>query len=314
MVYLKNIAIALPKTVATPTEHAAHLGLSAAQAKVYEKIYGLAQFPIYEGDIIELMLPPAKQVLAQTDPAKIALIIYPHTIPFVGPFNRVLLTLQRRLGLEHALSFALTSNNCVGPLTALEIAQYFLKKQGDPEAEALILMGEQAYSPSCRLIRNSSITGDAAAAVVVSQQKGDEVLDTLVRVHGEYAEVFKTDEADPVKVKAFEQNYVPFLARVIEDILRKNKLSLEQIKLIIPHNVNLLSWANVSKLLGLPLEKIYLKNVSRTAHCFGADLFLNYVAAQEDARLAEGDYYLTVTVGLGAYFAAALLRKGGGAR
>ncbi len=45
--------------------------------------------------------------------------------------------------------------------------------------------------------------------------------------------------------------------------------------LVLPHNVNRYSWSTTARLLGLPLDRIYLENVPKTGHCFCADPFIN---------------------------------------
>ncbi|MEO3806054.1 3-oxoacyl-[acyl-carrier-protein] synthase III C-terminal domain-containing protein [Nonomuraea sp. B1E8] len=52
------------------------------------------------------------------------------------------------------------------------------------------------------------------------------------------------------------------------------------------------------------LDRLYLDNLSKVGHCFGADAFINYCSARADGRLTPGDRYLMTAVGLGATFSA----------
>jgi 3-oxoacyl-[acyl-carrier-protein] synthase-3 len=112
----------------------------------------------------------------------------------------------------------------------------------------------------------------------------------------------------PEESQVFEQEYVPLLSQTILRAVEKAHLDLCDIKLILPHNVNLISWEKTAKALNFPYSKIYLNNIRKYAHCFGSDILINFVDANESSRLKTGDYYLMVTVGLGATFAAAVFK------
>jgi len=70
----------------------------------------------------------------------------------------------------------------------------------------------------------------------------------------------------------------------------------------------LLSWYQVAAAIHMPIEKIYLKNISKTGHCFGSDPFINLKDGISAGLISPGDYYLLVTVGLGATFSAILFQ------
>ncbi len=112
----------------------------------------------------------------------------------------------------------------------------------------------------------------------------------------------------PEESKLFEKKYVPLLSETILSAIKNAGLTLNDIRLILPHNVNLISWENTAKSMNFPLEKIYLKNVKKYAHCFGADIFINFSDALAEEKLKPGDYYVMATVGLGATFAAAVFQ------
>jgi 3-oxoacyl-[acyl-carrier-protein] synthase III len=60
--------------------------------------------------------------------------------------------------------------------------------------------------------------------------------------------------------------------------------------------------------LGLDRDRVYLDNISRYAHCFCSDPFLNLATLRAEGRLAPGHYLLTA-VGLGATYAAMVVEK-----
>jgi 3-oxoacyl-[acyl-carrier-protein] synthase III len=87
---------------------------------------------------------------------------------------------------------------------------------------------------------------------------------------------------------------------VLRDAVHDAGLTLDDIAVILPHNVNRVSWARVARLLGLPEERVYLDNVPALGHCFSADSFINYVDARATGRLRRGDAYVMAAAGTGA--------------
>ena len=120
-------------------------------------------------------------------------------------------------------------------------------------------------------------------------------------MQGRYAKGVWSDKAD---LAHFSKYYPCYLADVIQTALAKAKLTLSDMKFIFPHNVNVLSWSKVLNLLDAPADLLYSDNISRTAHCFGSDPFINFRDAVDAGKLAPGDKYILASSGLGAAFSA----------
>jgi 3-oxoacyl-[acyl-carrier-protein] synthase-3 len=81
-------------------------------------------------------------------------------------------------------------------------------------------------------------------------------------------------------------------------------LTLDDISLIFPHNVNRITWVHLCKHLGIPVDRVFLENIPNIGHNFCADTFLNYRTARDLGRLRDGDRYIMAVVGLGGTFSA----------
>jgi 3-oxoacyl-[acyl-carrier-protein] synthase-3 len=79
---------------------------------------------------------------------------------------------------------------------------------------------------------------------------------------------------------------------------------VDQLSLILPHNVNVVSWRRMCRRIGFPVERVVLDNVPVTGHNFAADPFVNYHTAARRGLLRRGDTYLVAAAGLGAIFSA----------
>ena len=300
----------IPETRLRVMENLQRFNLTAAEAKVYAKFYGLEEIP-YAEDLAtaDLVLYSIKALLDKTQIQlkDVKYLIHAHTAKVITRFGRsIVCELKDKLKLQHAIAFGTSMNNCASTLNAFEMAKQLLQQE-DRNAKAIVVVGERAFTPTVQVIPNTSITADASAAVLLSlSAKQSCLLHLEMHTAGQYSQgVWLSVEAS----RDFEKQYVILLSRTILRAVSKAGLTLNDIKIILPHNVNLISWANTAKYIDYPLSKIYLENVRKYAHCFGADIIINYVDALKAGRLKRGDYYLMVTVGLGATFAAAVFQS-----
>ncbi|MEV0911050.1 3-oxoacyl-[acyl-carrier-protein] synthase III C-terminal domain-containing protein [Streptomyces hokutonensis] len=214
----------------------------------------------------------------------------------------VLHEVRRETGLRHARTFAVTEHACAAGLFAIDMAGMLLAEEDDPEAMALVLVGEKAFSPVTQHLSGICVTGEATSAVLVSARgTRDRILGfaiTTVSV-GESSMVMTDDGA-----ARFRDLYGDALTETVNAALADADVGIADIALVLPHNVNRVAWVRMAEQLGVPVHRIFLDNVPQTGHCYGADPFLNYATACELGRLSPGDRYLMISVGLGASFTA----------
>lgn len=309
MIYINHATCFIPNTTINVEESAARYNISKAQAKVFSKIYGLERIPVaHNMSILDLIRKPIANLMqtAEVKQSQVALLIHVHTAKVIAPFGETIVQkIKQEFFTSDTLAFSLSINNCASTLVAFDIAKCLLAKY-TVDAKAVIVIGERAFTPAIQLIPNTSITGDAAVAVLLSKSgRHDKMLSFTMRTQGKFA---KGIWLTPEEIAEFELVYPILLASTIRYAVQKAGITLEKVKVILPHNVNLPSWAKVAKLLDVPLHKIHLNNVKRYAHCFGADVVINYIAAKQAELIVKNDYYVMVTVGLGATFAAAVFQ------
>lgn len=209
------------------------------------------------------------------------------------------------LGLSNAVVFTLTQHACASGLLAVRLAGEMLDADGDPDALALVLVGEKVFSPELEMIPESTVMGESTAACLVTPGgHRDELLGYATRTLGQYCDGFPPFALDP----NFLKDHNDLLAGVMRDACRHAGVDIADLALILPHNVNRLSWSWTCRVLDVPLDRVFLDNIPVTGHCFAADPFVNYVHARAAGRLNPGDLYLMASVGLGATFSAAVLR------
>ncbi len=305
---LESIESFLPERSVKIDELADSLGLRRAEIGVFRKIYGLDRLR-FDPDtgLFDLVLPAARQALkALPEGRRIAYVIYAHTMQTLTPPHiDAAQQIRSDLGLHDAEAFALTQQACVSSLGAIDLAGELLRAEAPEGAYALMVTGERAYSPKVQLIPNSAIMADAAAACLVTVGgRGDQVRAHVTSTLGQFAAGLEMTREE---IQGFGQSYSTALGEIIHHAVAEAGLTFEDIDLVIPHNVNMVSWRQTIKDMGADPAKFFLENIERYSHCYASDVFVNYTTAREQDRLVDGGHYVLVSVGLGATFGAMVI-------
>lgn len=279
--------------------------LPAAQARLFRRFYGLDQVcweP--EAGPAEILLSAARKLTTLRGREHLVrYVIAARTLhAVVPPHVSVLRPVCEQLGLSHASAFTVTQHACASGLLAVDLAGRLLAADGDPAALALVLTGEKAFTATAKAIPGTTVMGEGTAAVLVTLEGStDRLLSYATCTRGEYSDGMFLQ---PGAAAQFQQEYPRVLAEVMATAAARAGLELGDIDLLLPHNVNRLSWVRLCELSGYPIERVFLDNVPVTGHCFCADPFINLHRATERGRLTPGDRYLMVAVGLGSTFSA----------
>jgi 3-oxoacyl-[acyl-carrier-protein] synthase III len=297
-----------PEKCVTVEEVAAGTGLRRHQARMFRRLRGLDRLR-WDPDLplFDLVCAPAERLLAgMPDRRAIRYLIFAHTVRDLTPSQLPAAgVLRDRLGLPHAEAFAVTQQHCASGLAAVDVAGELLRAGGDPAARALVLTGEKPFTRIVRVIHNASLMGEAATACLVGLDgTGPRVRSYAVLTEGEFAEGYRL-AGEPLR--EFGRGYTDALVAVMRQAVAEAGASLADIRLVVPHNVNMSSWLRVCADLGLPRSRVFLDNIAEYSHCSCADPFLNLVSLRERGLLAGGGLYLLTAVGLGATYAAMVL-------
>ena len=121
--------------------------------------------------------------------------------------------IRDRLGPHRAEAFGLSHQNCASGMAAVDVAGELLRAEGRPGDCALVVTGEQAFSPKIQLIEDVAIMGDAAAACPVTLDgAGDAVRSYVTSSMGEFSAVMLLEEE---RSPRFSEVYAPELAKVM---------------------------------------------------------------------------------------------------
>lgn len=304
MTAIEAVATYLPEHRVPVERLGDELGLARMEVRLFRRFHQLADVcRAPEASIVDLLLAAARRLDAlRGREHQVRYVLHARTFPVVVPYPvNPVHEVCRALGLDHALAFTVTHHACATGLLALDVAGRLLAAGGDPDALALILTGEKAFTRDAQLVTGSSLFGEGAAACLVSAGgPRDRLLAYAVNQRGDFDDELSPDPA------RFQDEYPSVLAETIVAAVERAGLLLAQIRLILPHNVNVVAWQRLCRRIGFPAAQVLLDNVPLTGHVFCADAFVNHQTACARGLLSPGDHYLVAAAGagLGATFSA----------
>ncbi|MGH3759427.1 3-oxoacyl-[acyl-carrier-protein] synthase III C-terminal domain-containing protein [Actinophytocola sp.] len=306
MTALDAVAAHLPDRRVPIGELGAELEISPTQLRVLRRFNGFAEVRRQRpGETLADLLHGAARALEPLRGREhlVRYVLHARGVPVVTPYPvNPVHELIGRLGLTGAVGLTVTHHACASGLLAIDLAGRLLANDGEPGALALVVAGEQVFTQDPRLAPDQRVFGEAAGACLVSAGgTRDRLLSYVVSQRGDLDHWGTDGEA---AMSLFAQDYTELLGEVILAAVKEAGLVLDELGLVLPHNVNLVSWRRVCRRLGIPVEKVLLDNVALVGHTPSADAFVNHVSAVEQGRLRDGERYLVTAAGLGSIFAA----------
>lgn len=305
MTALAGVASYLPDTRVPIEDLADRLELTEREVRVFRRFHGLAEVcRDYGGTQLDLLQSAAANLseLAGSE-HRVRYVIYARGMSISVPYPlNPLHAVRTGMGLKNAVAFTVTHHACASGLLAVDLAGRLLAADGDPDALALVLAGEKTFTRAAELVPETSIFGEGAGACLVTASgTRDRLLSYVAHQRGD----FDSWLGDPADAAArYTKQYPECLSQAILAAVAQAGLQLCDIALILPHNVNTVSWRRVCKRIEFPVERVLLDNVALTGHCFAADPFINYRTAADLGLLQPGQRYLIAAAGLGAIFSA----------
>ncbi len=289
MIGLTRIQIHVPDGRQTLENCATELGLNSFEARMFERLHGLKHFITAEhaslGDHLAAAQPEPEASTPVPDH-----IFHCHTIPAITPVGAAPLAKP-----DQSILSGMTMAHCAGPLVILNLLSETLKTS----ETARIIIGEKSFHPKIKLIPNVTIMSEISVSIDVTHEPSlCQWIDSETRISGKVAINSGLDDHGGVP-DCFEEEYRWALRESVFSVLERQGMTWSDLEWVFPHNVNLSSWRIFAKKNGVDLSKIYLSNVPRFAHAYGADPFINFDTALSADEIGPGDRALLVSVGLG---------------
>jgi 3-oxoacyl-[acyl-carrier-protein] synthase III len=207
--------------------------------------------------------------------------------------------LQSELDLPGASVVGINQVGCASIFAAVRMARAMIAD--DPDLDSVLCVSADKFPPgeARDLVYNVVSDGASAALVRRSATRNRIVASTQVTKGA----LWDGGTLENEVVAA----YFPTAKSVIERTLQKAGLAIEDISLVIPHNVSARSWEILGKLIGVPPHLVYTDNIRCTGHTIASDNILNLQTASSEGRISKGGYLLLFTFGYGLNWACMIL-------
>lgn len=306
MTSLAAVSAYLPAKSESIAEYLRAYGLSEREIKIYKQYYGFSEIRTDPDLGMAGQLIAAgrglKELAGQED--RVRYILQARTMPVAVPYPlNPLHEARDALGLRNAQAFSLNQQACASALMSVELAGRMLAEDSEPDALALVFVGEKTFTTDAHVLGVTAVMGEGVAAILVRAGAGrDRLLGFASRILGEF---HRGSRMTPEDHERWADRYADVLGGVITSALDQAGMTPGDIDLVLPHHVNRLSWLKVLRTLQIgQKDRIFMDNLPVVGHCFGADAFINYCSARDSGRLKPGDRYVMTAVGLGATFSA----------
>lgn len=259
---------------------------------------------------------------AQLEPKHIDLIICGTITPEMS-FPSTACFIAASLGLDSTPAFDISAA-CSGFIYCLETAAAFIKSG---QYKNVLVIGSETLSRVTDYQDRASciIFGDGAGAVVLSRSTeqgrgliysslyadghGWDLLHCLPGSRHPVTEGMIAGRQHLMKIKGRDvyKFAVQRFHELIEDAMRKCELTADQVKLIVPHQVNQRIIDSAMDRLKLPPEKAYV-NIDRYGNTSAASIPIALDEAVRAGKIVKGDVVIFVAFGAGLTWANAVVR------
>jgi len=207
--------------------------------------------------------------------------------------------LQSELDLPNASVMGVNQVGCASIFTALRMARAMIATESELDS-VLCVSADKFPSDQPRDLVYNVVSDGASAALVRRGASRNRIV--------ECAQVTKGALWDGGSLEnEIVAAYFPTAKNLIERTLTKAGLTIDDIALVIPHNVSARSWEILGKLIGCSRERIYMDNIRCAGHTIASDNLLNLQRATDEGRIEKGDKLLLFTFGYGLNWACMVL-------
>ncbi len=251
---------------------------------------------------------------AGVDAKELDLIIVATITPEM-PFPSTACFVQEALGAKNAWVFDLAAA-CSGFVYALHIVQQFM--ENGRVNKALVIGAETLTKITNWRDRSSCILfGDGAGAVVLERRTDGSrgIMYSTLGADGEYWEALNCQAhgsrhpaprplEDPEKVfmqikgREVYQQAVRRIVDSVTDCLNRCNLTLDDVKMVVSHQMNARIIESAAKRLGLPDEKVFV-NISQYGNTSAASVPIAFDECVRTGRIQKGDVFIFVAFGAG---------------
>lgn len=236
------------------------------------------------------------------------IVVAPATADHYG-FPSTACIVAEKLGIKGAAALDIGAG-CTGFIYALEVARAMILSGS--MTKALVIGAEKLSNVVNWKDRNTCVLfGDGAGCVLLEkteERKG--IIDSTLHAEGSGSlalAITKESRTITMEGRAVYNFAVRAIGDTVLELLRRNDLSIDKIKWIVPHQANKRIINACSKRYGFKAETFYM-NIDRYANTSAASIPIALAEMEEKSLLKAGQYILFVGFGAGLTYGGTLIQ------
>ena len=273
----------------------------------------------------DLALEAVRRALddAKTSPEELDLLIV-GTITADKPLPSAACYVQEKIGAKNAACFDLAAA-CSGFIYGMASGWQFV---GSGMMDKVAVVGSEVLSRVTDYEDRASciLFGDGAGAAILAPAREGygEILYSHLGADGSGAELMQTPAGGSLKPASHEtvegrehfmrirgrevfKFAVETMRRLVADAMEQCNLKSEDVKLVVPHQVNFRIIESAVKKLDIPLERVYI-NIDRYGNTSAASVPIALDEARKEGLVGSGDHVILVSFGGGLTWASMVIR------
>ncbi|MBN3503098.1 3-oxoacyl-[acyl-carrier-protein] synthase III C-terminal domain-containing protein [Burkholderia cenocepacia] len=303
---LSAVAHSLPAQTVHVNQWIERCGLSNPRARALRD-HGVGQFHDAEGESPANLATRAITTLLRetaTPRLTVDVLIHTHTIQtsVLAPPASTARYIQRHCGLNRALTFSITQQQCVSPMAAIRVLLALAARH--PTIERAIIVCADVIGSGCdrlRAIGDLALHSDGACALLLDRGAEHNVIASL-HLYTDARFFRGTDDTlQPIP----DDRYYWSAFTTMRAAIRQANIAPADIAHVLPHHVNLPGWARLMGMLAIPEARLFTTNFGTVGHAFGADPFINFETCRNQQA---GEWSLLFSSGLAGCFGALVIR------
>lgn len=214
--------------------------------------------------------------------------------------------IQKQLDINHCMCMDLLCG-CSGYINALDVARKYMLAD---DMEYGLVIGTEVLSKFMKEddIDTRILLGDGAGATLLHRTKKQKQYAYHMESIGQQGDILTCSEKEPLYMNGREIYKFGITKTItnIETLLEKAKMSMEDIKYVVPHQSNVRMLKHIGNKLNIPEEKLYI-HIKQTGNTFCASIPIALNQMFEEELLQPGDKIILIGYGGGLNLGSILL-------
>jgi 3-oxoacyl-[acyl-carrier-protein] synthase III len=207
--------------------------------------------------------------------------------------------LQAYLKVPGANVIGLNQQACTSVLGSIRIARALLL--AEPSLEKILCVSADRFPETAVYEQAYNLISDGASAFTVSREpKGYKVLGSAAITNGALAQASDDETVG---------TYFNFTHQAITKAAADANMNIRDIDWVIPQNTNMKAWQILSRVLGIPFEKICCRTLGSVGHIISSDNIVNLTDLAKSGQLKPGQRLLLCMAGYGLNWQATIIEK-----